>query len=271
MFSTPLKNAEDEITRIRNEQVAATKGGRDVSPESVDALAKAVSNRDKLKADQEKTQAQLDKQFRDAQAAKAAAEQSLAATPEKKAQLAAEFSAQEAADNATEASRTAAQDKLRIEQNLLKTRDDLRKQAEAETEAVKASGEARADQLEDEIAITKIEQERADALSAKLRARVLSPAAGRAQDKEEREAKKEEDRINKRIAAAEDAQKRGARGKSIDEALALKGAREEAAAKKGEINQLEQERTVAAKESRDALKEIQKALLANLQLGGAGV
>ena len=271
MFSTPLKNAEDEITRIRDEQVATTKGGRAVSPESVDALAKATSNRDKLKADQEKAKAQLDKQFRDAQAAKSAAEQSLAATPEKKKQLSAESAAAEATDYATEKLRVATQDKLRAEKDILKTKEQIRKQAEAETEAVKASGEARADQLEDKITITKIEKERADAKVSRLTERVSSPAARHAQDKAEREEKHAADKLEKQIRQAEEAKARGARGRSIDDLLGLIGAREDAAKKQAELNQLERDAAVAAKEARDALIQIQKTLLANLQLAGAGM
>lgn len=258
MFSTPLKKAEEEITRIRTQQVATTRAGGEISPESRDALAKAISERDKLKAESEKIRTQIAKQIRDAQAAKSAAEQSLAATPEKKKQLAAEFSATEATDFAAEA--------IRVEQNEKKLAD-IRARATAETAKTKVQETARerdAD-IEAEIAITKIESERADVQSARLRARILSPAAARTQDKEEREAKKEEDRIEKRIKFAEEQQKRGGRGKWIEDILTFKGARAEAAAKKAELNQLEIDAASAALQSRDALQKIAKDLIATLQ------
>jgi len=256
-FSAPLLEAENEINKIRDKQVAAERSGSPITAESVDALAEATANRDRIKGEQEKARAQIDKQIHDGKAARAAAEQSIASVPEKKAQLAAEFSSQEAADNAAEATRAAAQDKLRIEKEILKTKEEITRQSEAEAVAVKATGTSRAEDLADEINILKIEQEAAQNEAARLRLRVLSSAAGQAQDQAAREAKREEDRVDKRIAAAEDARNRGGRGKWIDQALAFKGAREEAAAKGPEINALEQQQAVdiaAMKASLDSIK-----------------
>ena len=265
--NTPLKQAEKRLAEASAQRGSEMRSGAE-SPETNERFAKAFQERERLQKESDAMQAQRQKQLAEADAALTAAKLSYELIPARKEQLASEYAAQEAADLAAESERVAARDRKRAEDRERQRQQDLRDDAEGQKKAVRKSAEQRSEEISTSLPQVKEQAEKAAAEEQRLRARILDPAARKQQDDDARSAAREEKSIESRIRRAESAKARGQRGKWIDDTLAFRSARDEAESKKQQIQQLEIDRTEAAKQSRDSLANIEDYLEAALQMSG---
>lgn len=249
----PLNEAQAALDALEARQAKLKKGwfepgagwqkGRALTGEETDEHTNALKLRNEYKGQQEQLLLSLADQLTAVAARREALLAQKSTLPAERERLGAEYSAQESADFAADAARVAARDKAMAERSEAERnkQDKERLGAEAASgmESVKDQADrAAADRARDITNARRV----ADAMQAeseRLQERVMSPAARKRQDRAAREKSKENERLDKRLAAAEDAEARGARGAWIEDVKKLKDARTLAHEKKLELAALE--------------------------------